>query len=102
MVYFDQMLHTNACQHYLTTGMCTDSFFFMVEGLLNFISAGYRQLMKMLLNLEPHCIFVIWNKIPAETLCIQVCFCMLVISFYYVNCVIIICKLSFSSRFTRI
>ena len=22
MAYFDQVLHTNACQHYLTTGMC--------------------------------------------------------------------------------
>ena len=34
----------------------------------------------------------LWNKIPADTLCIQVCFCMLVhvISFYFVNCVIII------------
>ena len=44
----------------------------------------------------------LWNKISADTLCIQVCFCMLVISFYFVNCVIISCKLSFSSRFTRI
>ena len=44
----------------------------------------------------------IWNKISADTICIQVCFCMLVISFYFVNCVIISCKLSFSSRFTRI
>ena len=44
----------------------------------------------------------LWNKISADTLCIQVCFCMLVISFYFVNCVIISCILSFSSRFTRI
>ena len=26
MVYFDQILHTNACQHYLTTGMCNSLF----------------------------------------------------------------------------
>ena len=44
----------------------------------------------------------IWNEISADILCIQVSFCMLVISFYFVNCVIISCKLSFSSRFTRI
>ena len=44
----------------------------------------------------------LWNKISADTVCIQVCFCMLVISFYFVNCVIISCKLSFSSHFTRI
>ena len=44
----------------------------------------------------------LWNKIYADTLCIQVYFCMLVISFYFVNCVIISCKLSFSSRFIRI
>ena len=35
-------------------------------------------------------------------ICLQVSFCMLVISFYFVNCVIISFKLSFSSRFTRI
>ena len=34
-------------------------------------------------------------------LCIHLCFCMLAISFYFVNCVIISCKLSFNSRFTR-
>ena len=33
--------------------------------------------------------------------CIHLCFCMLAISFYFVNCVIISCKLSFNSRFTR-
>ena len=25
MAYFDQVLHTNTCQHYLTTGMCNES-----------------------------------------------------------------------------
>ena len=100
MVYFDQMLHTNACQHYLTTGMCTDSFFFMVEGLLNFISAGYRQLMKMLLNLEPHCIFV-WNKIPADTLCVQFSFCFLRLQFYFVNYVIVSCELPYYNSFDQ-
>ena len=38
MVYFDQILHTNACQHYLMTGMC-NSPFGMDECLLNIISA---------------------------------------------------------------
>ena len=44
----------------------------------------------------------VWNQISADTRCIQVCFCMLVISFYFVNCVFISCKLPFSSHFTRI
>ena len=32
---------------------------------------------------------------------IHLCFCMLAISFYFVNCAILSCKLSFNSRFTR-
>ena len=32
IVYIDQSLHTNAYQHYLTTGICNS--FFMDEGLL--------------------------------------------------------------------
>ena len=55
---------------------------------------GYYTLLETYCNL--------WNKISTDTLCIQVCFCMLVISFYFVNCVIISCILSFRSRFTRI
>ena len=57
MVYFDQILHTNACQHYLTTGM-RNSLFLMDEGLLSIVSAGFGQLVKMLITLESHGIFV--------------------------------------------
>ena len=43
----------------------------------------------------------IW-KVKSDIIqCIHLCFCMLAISFYFVNCVIISCKLSFNSRFTR-
>ena len=58
--------------------------------------------LRFILNYAKKICGVVWNKISADTLCIQVCFCMLVISFYFVNCVIISCKLSFRSRFTRI
>ena len=53
---------------------------------------------------------LLWNLISAMKIwkvksdiiqCIHLCFCMLAISFYFVNCVIISCKLSFNSRFTR-
>ena len=44
---------------------------------------------------------IIW-KVKSDIIqCIHLCFCMLAISFYFVNCVIISCKLSFNSRFTR-
>ena len=43
----------------------------------------------------------IWNVKSDIIPCIHLCFCMLAISFYFVNCVIISCKLSFNSRFTR-
>ena len=52
-VNFDQILHTNACQHDLTTDMC-NSLFLMNKGLLSIISAGCGQLVKMLITLEPH------------------------------------------------
>ena len=42
----------------------------------------------------------IWKEISANILCIQVNFGMLAISFYFVKCVIISCKLSLTSRFT--
>ena len=43
----------------------------------------------------------VW-KVKSDIIqCIHLCFCMLAISFYFVNCVIISCKLSFNSRFTR-
>ena len=45
MVYFDQILHTNAC------------FFLMDEGLLSIISAGCGQLVKIPITFEPHGIF---------------------------------------------
>ena len=45
--------------------------------------------------------FLLW-KVKSDIIqCIHLCFCMLAISFYFVNCVIISCKLSFNSRFTR-
>ena len=56
MVYFDQILHTNACQHYLITGMC-NRVFLMDDGLLSIISASCGQLVKMLITLEPHGVF---------------------------------------------
>ena len=44
---------------------------------------------------------LLW-KVKSDIIqCIHLCFCMLAISFYFVNCVIISCKLSFNSRFTR-
>ena len=49
MVYFDQILHTNACQHYLTTDMCNS---FLDEVLLSIISAGCGQLVKTLITLD--------------------------------------------------
>ena len=42
MVYFDQILHANACQHDLATGMC-NSLFLMDEALLSTISVGFGQ-----------------------------------------------------------
>ena len=56
MIFLDQILHTNACQHYLTTGMC-NSPFLMDEGLPSIISAVCGQLVKMFITLEPHGIF---------------------------------------------
>ena len=68
MVYFDQILHTNACQHYLTTVMCNSLFdgrgfaghhFSPTTGmqngdeaLPNIILAGQRLLVKMLITLS--------------------------------------------------
>ena len=43
----------------------------------------------------------VWKVKSDNIQCIHLCFCMLAISFYFVNCVIISCKLSFNSRFTR-
>ena len=42
----------------------------------------------------------VWEVKTNIIQCIHLCFCMLAISFYFVNCVIISCKLSFYSRFT--
>ena len=62
MVYFDQIMHTNACQNDLNTGLCNSLFacvtaFLMDDGLLSIISAGCCQLVKMLITLELHGIF---------------------------------------------
>ena len=43
----------------------------------------------------------VWEVKTDIIQCIHLYFSMLVISFYFVNCVIISCKLSFDSRFTR-
>ena len=43
----------------------------------------------------------IWEVKTDIIQCIHLCFSMSAISFYFVNCVIISCKLSFKSRFTR-
>ena len=43
----------------------------------------------------------IWEVKTDIIQCIHLCFSMLAISFYFVNCVIISCKLSFNSRFNR-
>ena len=45
--------------------------------------------------------FPIWEVKTDIIQCIHLCFSMLAISFYFVNCVTISCKLSFNSRFTR-
>ena len=54
MVYFYQILHTDACQQYLATGMCNS--LFTDEDLLSIIF-GCGQLVKMLITLELHGIF---------------------------------------------
>ena len=55
MVYFDHILHTNACQHYLTTGMCNSLFWW--KGFAKHHLAGRGLLVKTLITLEPHGIF---------------------------------------------
>ena len=53
MVYFDQILHTHAFQHCLTTGMRV----LMEEALLSISATSHGQLVKVLITLEPHGIF---------------------------------------------
>ena len=60
MVYFDQVLHTNAWQHYLTTDMC--KIFLKDEVLLSIISAGCGQLVILI----AFCI-LFFNKSSSET-----------------------------------
>ena len=48
-----------------------------------------------------HCIYELREVKTDIIQCIHLCFSMLAISFYFVNCVIISCKLSFNSRFTH-
>ena len=53
MVYFDQVLYTNTCQHYLTTGMCS-------EGGRGFAEHHFSRLWSVsekFITLEPHGIF---------------------------------------------
>ena len=55
MVYLDQIFILMHVQHSLITGMCKS--LFMDEDLLSISLAGYGQLVKMLITLEPHGIF---------------------------------------------
>ena len=56
MVYFEQILHTYACQHCLTTGMRNK--LFMDEALLSISQASRGQLVKMLITLEQFCVII--------------------------------------------
>ena len=51
-IYFDQILHTWTVLHCLDTGLQNDD-----EALLSISLAGYGQLVKILIALEPHGIF---------------------------------------------
>ena len=77
--------------------------FFLSDFLRNILKRNcspYSTLMTMYLPGAILCSNV-W-KVKSDIIqCIHLCFCMLAISFYFVNCVIISCKLSFNSRFTR-
>ena len=55
MVYYDQILHTYACQHCLTTGGRNS--LLMDDALLSISPTGRDQLVKMIITLQPHCIF---------------------------------------------
>ena len=52
MVYFDKILHTYACQHFLTTGMHSSLFY--GHGFAKHQSGGLWSVSKMLITLEPH------------------------------------------------
>ena len=54
LIALEQILHTNACQHYLTTDMSESLF---DNGLLSIISVGFVRLVKMLITLELHGLF---------------------------------------------
>ena len=55
----------------------------------------------IVIKLQKNKCCTLW-KVKSDIIqCIHLCFCMLAISFYFVNCVIISCKLSFNCRFTR-
>ena len=41
----------------------------------------------------------IWKVKTDNSLCIHLCFCMLPISFYFVNCVMISCELYYDNMF---
>ena len=56
MVYFDQVVHTYACWHCLTTACNTA--FLMDEALLSISPVGRGQLVKMLIALEPHILLI--------------------------------------------
>ena len=54
-VYFSHILHTYACKHCLTTGMC--NMFFMDKVLPSISQTDYGQLVNILITFEPHDIF---------------------------------------------
>ena len=56
MVYFDQILHTYACQHCLIKSLACVTVFFLVD-VLSISPTGRGQLVKVLITLEPHGIF---------------------------------------------
>ena len=43
----------------------------------------------------------LWNKIPADTLCVQFSFCFLRLQFYFVNYVIVSCELPYYNSFDQ-
>ena len=43
----------------------------------------------------------VWNKIPADTLCVQFSFCFLRLQFYFVNYVIVSCELPYYNSFDQ-
>ena len=74
MVYFDQILHTYACQHYLTT--CMSKSLVYGRGLAEHHFSQYWSVRKMLISLEPQSKFgsnctLIYFNIVLSLVCMQ-------------------------------